>query len=158
VFAREFFTKDQRSNLPQVPACPKCNGKKGELEHYATGVLPLLGRHADAAANLSLLYPRLEKNAKLRRETEEKKEKVWVKQDGLFLPTMKIPFDSAKRRKLFRFIVKGLMWYHWEVLLMPEDFVDAKLLAKEEEDKLWTVFCMQTNKRVKESLGAGTVR
>jgi hypothetical protein len=63
LFAREFFLKTQRANLPQVPTCDRCNGEKSKLEHYLTAVLPFGGRHPDALTNLSqMVEPRLAKN------------------------------------------------------------------------------------------------
>jgi HNH endonuclease len=48
VVAKEFFLKEDRGNLPQVPACLECNGKKAKLEHYLLSVLPLGSRRPDA--------------------------------------------------------------------------------------------------------------
>jgi hypothetical protein len=68
VLGRGFFLKQRRDNLPQVPACAPCNGKKAELEHYLMSVLPFGGRHADATENLEVVVPgRLEQNRALHR-------------------------------------------------------------------------------------------
>ena len=32
IFARGFFVKRARANLPQVPTCELCNGRKADLE------------------------------------------------------------------------------------------------------------------------------
>jgi|SRR6516165_636442 hypothetical protein len=70
VFAREFFLVNQRDNLPQVPACDKCNNEKSRLEHHLTALLPFGGSHADALTNLETMVPkRLAKNARLHRRS-----------------------------------------------------------------------------------------
>ena len=48
VFAREFFPQDDRSNIPKVPSCHRCNNLKAALERYATCVLPFGSRHPAA--------------------------------------------------------------------------------------------------------------
>ena len=53
IFAREFFLKHQRVNLPKAPSCNKCNGDKSLLEHYLTAILPFAGRDDDALENLT---------------------------------------------------------------------------------------------------------
>jgi len=50
ILAREFVPVARRSQIPQVPACRRCNKDKSDLEHYLTAGLPFGGRHADAAA------------------------------------------------------------------------------------------------------------
>jgi hypothetical protein len=52
VFAREFFLKSRRANLPQVPACAGCNKEKSELEHYLEGEAKLGRRDSDLVAVL----------------------------------------------------------------------------------------------------------
>lgn len=40
VIARKFFLVERRADLPQVPACTRCNGRKAELESYLMMILP----------------------------------------------------------------------------------------------------------------------
>ena len=40
ILAREFVPVAHRSQIPQVPACRRCNKDKSDLEHYLTAVLP----------------------------------------------------------------------------------------------------------------------
>lgn len=69
VVGRKFFLEERRGNLPQVPACKRCNNRKSELEAYLMTVLPFGAKNADAAEILAkLVPPRLEKNAKLERK------------------------------------------------------------------------------------------
>jgi hypothetical protein len=71
VWGRGFCLEQYRDNLPQVPACGKCNGEKSTLEHYLMTVLPFGCQHRDSQATLKTLVPkRLEKNAKLFRELQ----------------------------------------------------------------------------------------
>lgn len=119
VFAREFFLKAKRDNLPKVPSCESCNNEKSKLEHYLTAVLPFGGQHPGARENLREMVPgRLAKNLKLHRTlTEESKHTDTEDVPGVTLPTLSLPFNSEILYELFRFIVKGLLWHHWRVAL-----------------------------------------
>lgn len=145
VLCREFFLKDQRANLPKVPACARCNSEKAELEHYLTVVLAFGGRHKDAAGNLSMVPKRLLKNAKLHRE-------LAAGFDG-----ETIPFDPSRLEKLFAMIARGLAWYHWQVLLgdahsaTASIFNDAGKAFFDQALSKWN-----TPRRVTGNLGDGT--
>jgi len=158
VFAKEFFLPDRRNNLPQVPACTKCNRKKSILEHYLTAVLPFGAKHADAAINLeTMVPPRLAKNRKLHYVLAQDREDFWVHEKGLFRPSTKIPFDSTKLNQLFCLIVKGLMWYHWHVLLTPDIFVRAGCIRNTAEKLIHDFFDMNASQRAGDDLGDGTI-
>lgn len=158
VFAREFFLPDRRNNLPQVPACTKCNREKSILEHYLTTVLPFGAKHSDAAINLEkMVPPRLAKNIKLHHHLTEKRKDIWAEEKGLFLPSIKIPFDSKKLDRLFCFIVKGLIWYHWGVLLTPNTFVRAGCITNKAEKLIQDLLNKNASQRVKSDLGSGTI-
>src|ERR1700730_13608854 len=80
---KKFFLEEKRGNLPQVPACRRCNNRKSELEGYLMTVLPFGAKHADAARNLqTLVPPRLENNAKLFRKLQ----KGYAKSGGTSIP------------------------------------------------------------------------
>jgi hypothetical protein len=118
VFAREFFLPARRADLPKVPACHTCNDEKGRLEHYLTTTLGFGACHADALTNLAEMVPaRLAKNAALARFLNYGEGRVWAPEGRLVVPVMTLPIDGDKIGQLFRFIVKGLMWHHWGVLL-----------------------------------------
>lgn len=158
VFAREFFLPDKRGNLPKVPACKRCNGDKSELEHYLTAVFPFGACHADAATHLEeMVPPRLAKNRKLHYRLAQERDYSWVHQNGLFRPTMKLPFDSTKLNQLFCLIVKGLMWYHWSVLLTSDVFVRAGCLMNKAEQLFQNFFNKNASQRVIVDLGDGTI-
>lgn len=109
VFAREFFLEADRTNLPQVPSCRKCNDEKSRLEHYLTTVLPFGGRHSQARQNLDLMVPkRLRKNQKLHRKLLAGHTETSV------------PLDGEKVEAMFRLIARGLVWYHWKVYINDE--------------------------------------
>ncbi len=135
VFAREFFVAGGNQVLPQVPACAKCNGEKATLEHYLTALLPFGGRHAKARENLeTMVPPRLNKNKKLHHHLAARTRTVWARErTGLLLPTMTLPLDFARVEALFTFIVKGLVWYHWQTYLTSDHFVTVLALSQHGE-------------------------
>lgn len=158
VFAREFFLPGHRNNLPKVPACPKCNGEKSELEHYLSAVLPFGGRHESATDNLSTLVPkRLENNHRLHRTLDAGRIEGWSSESGLYCQTMALPFNSEALVALFAFIVKGLLWFHWRTYLTNEHFVEVIPLTKHGEK--WfdeNLMGLIPRTRVTENLGEGT--
>ncbi len=109
VIAAKFFLEPQRRDLPEVPACQRCNNEKSHLEDYLMVVLGFGAKHPDAKVNLdTLVRRRLENNLRLKRELE-------AGFDGV-----KIPFDHPEKiETLFAMIAQGLAWYHWKVLLKP---------------------------------------
>jgi hypothetical protein len=158
VFAREFFLPDKRNNLPQVPACERCNREKSELEHYLTAVLPFGGRHKDAYTNLrKMASRRLEKNLSLARQITYGRKNIWSKENSLFQLSMKIPFDFSKLSQLIIFIIKALMWHHWDILLTSESFIRAGCLKNEFELLFNNFFQGNAKQRVEVDLGNGTI-
>jgi hypothetical protein len=135
VFAREFFVKTQkaRADLPQIPTCDQCNGEKSRLEHYLTTVLPFGARHPDALANLNeLVEPRLAKNKMLHRRRAQDSSRVWTRtESGLHALTTALPFEPERLVDLFQYIVRGLLFYHWNVRLTVDAFCDLHLLASD---------------------------
>lgn len=109
VFAREFFLKVYRANLPQVPACDACNRAKSELEHYFVTLLPFGARHPVAERNLREQVPgRIAKNRKLQRSLAAGWGQAWSKEGGVYVSAATLPVDSAKLESLVALIVKGL--------------------------------------------------
>jgi hypothetical protein len=158
VFAREFFINVRRGNLPKVPACDSCNNEKSRLEHYLTAVLPFGGRHADSSENLStLVEPRLAKNAKLHNELNAGLGQVWSREGGLMVPVRTLPVDGGKVGKLFEFIMKGLLWHHWKIILQPDRHaLWAGFLTPVGIEFYRSFFSMNSNARVSANLGEGT--
>jgi hypothetical protein len=120
VVCRQFFLERHRGDLPKVPACKLCNGRKGSLELYLTTVMLFGGRHADATESLASLAPkRLGGNRRLAREIAEGIEYT-APIDSSGRPSMTAPFDSEKLRELYEMIARGLAWHHWLLMLPPE--------------------------------------
>lgn len=160
VFAREFFMPDKRGNLPKVPACEQCNNEKSRLEHYLTAVLPFGGRHADASAALAGMVPdRLAKNARLHRELAEGSERALVREnEEPALATLAIPFDGQILERLFAFIVRGLVYFHWGVTLGEQHGVRLMVLTGAGEEAFAPFFDMGARQQVVGDLGDGTFR
>jgi hypothetical protein len=158
VFAREFFINVRRGNLPKIPACEACNHEKSKLEHYLTAVLPFGGRHIDSAQNLStLVEPRLAKNAKLYNALNAGRRQVWGREGGLLVPVSTLPIDGDKIDRLFVFIIKGLLWHHWNVILEPgRHGLWAGFLTPAGVQVHRQFFAMNGNARVSANLGEGT--
>ena len=158
VFARQFFLPAQRANLPQVPACDRCNGDKAKLEHYLTAILPFGGQHADALNNLSeMVAPRLAENKKLHRNIAQNASQVWTQtQSGLHARSMAVPFECEKLIELFRYIVRGLLFHHWDVRLTGEHSLDVMLIASGRPNIFDGLMRLPAKARVCGNLGNGT--
>lgn len=134
VFARQFFPKDRRANLPQVCACAPCNAEKSQLEHYALSILPFGGQHPDSAAILQTEVPgRLAKNRKLHRELAEGRRDVSVAEGGEVRDGMTIPLDPEKLFALFALIARALVAFHWSRIVPPDYIVEASALSRQGE-------------------------
>ena len=159
VFAREFFLESERGNLPQVPACSSCNGEKSVLEHYLATVLPFGGQHRDALRLLSERVPRrLAKNQKLHRELAAGMREEWAEgANGLIAKRMALPFDSTRIEGLFAFIVKGLIYRHWSILL-PQGYGADAALMREAGQPHWERLRAHPNAghHVSDDLGSGS--
>src|ERR1035438_8357383 len=104
VIAAKFFLEPQRGNLPEVPACQRCNNEKSHLEDYLMVVLGFGAMHPDAKVNLDTLVPRrLENNLRLKRDLEA----GYDASSGA-----SIPFNHEKLEKLLAMIAQGLAWHH----------------------------------------------
>jgi hypothetical protein len=139
----------QRGNLPQVPACERCNNEKSHLEDYLMVVLAFGAKHPDAAENLGkLVLRRLENNLRLKRE-------LAAGYDASGGTT--IPFDHRKLEKLFAMIAQGLAWHHWGVLLKLGFSAIAALFNDAGEPFFAQMLSgWNTPIRVSENLGNGT--
>jgi hypothetical protein len=140
-----------------VPACQACNDAKGRLEHYLTAVLPFGGRHTDAATSLAeFVPPRLARNAALHKHLSQGRQRVWAREGNLAVPVTTLPVDSLKIEALFRYIVKGLVWHHWQVLLSAETGVWAGGLTNRGVDMHRRLLATNARQRASANLGNGT--
>lgn len=155
VFARGFFLVNQRGNLPQAPACRKCNTEKSRVEHHLTALLPFAGRHADALANLqTTVMKRLANNARLHKELVHGRGTTWNRSEGgLLVRQMTLPM-GGQLEKLFEYIAKGLLWHHWKVRLTNDHTVVAGLVPDNFLDAFSKV---PPDRRVNVNLGDDTV-
>lgn len=160
VFAREFFTEDKRGNIPKVPACDRCNNEKSRLEHHLTTVLPFGGRHDDALANLECMVPdRLAKNMRLHRELMQGRKPALLQESSAqVLPSLTIPFDGAILERLFHFIVRGLAFYHWCVLIGDQHGARVMTLTPTGQKAFSVFLAMGAKQQVNVDVGGGTFR
>ena len=161
IFAREFFTIEDRINLPKAPACQVCNNNKSKFEHYLTATLPFAGRHSQAVQNLETGIPRrLAKNQRLKRELLGSMEPGWLKEDnGLYQRTSMFDFDNSKLEGWLKFVGRGLAWHHWKLYLLPDDDVSVVFMTdKNSEEWAKMTSNWRNARRVVENLGNGTVK
>jgi hypothetical protein len=159
VFARRFFLEAQRGNLPQVPTCDACNYEKSKLEHYLTAVLPFGGRHPDALVNLSeMVEPRLAKNKKLHRHLSQNSSRVWTRTESrLHARSMALPFEPERVVELFKLVVRGVLFHHWNLRLTDDHFCEVRLLASDGQEIFDRFMRMRSKATVTENLGNATV-
>ena len=87
VIAKSFFFEEDRANLPQVPACKKCNNDKSGLEHYATAALLTGTKHVEGDRyRQEEVAPRITKNRKLQMELGINNPPIWIKVDSIVQP------------------------------------------------------------------------
>lgn len=160
VFAREFFVEDGRDYLPKIPACEACNNEKSQLEHYLTAVLPFGGRHPDGLKNLQDNVPgRLEKNLRLHRELAEGRARVIIEETaGQALQLLTVPFDGKILERLFRFIVKGLVFHHWGATLGDKHGVRVITITPTGQEAFAVFLGINTRRQVSNDLGNGAFR
>jgi hypothetical protein len=157
VFARKFFLADRRDNLPKVPACVRCNGKKAALELYLSAVLPLGANHKDAIPNAEMAEGRVRKNAKLHRELIAGITKELIEiSPGVHGERLVMPFSMAPLHELFPFIVKALAWHHWNIELSPQFGVRVGSLPRAGEQFLAPLMELNVGNLVERNWGEGT--
>ncbi|OXC76690.1 HNH endonuclease [Caballeronia sordidicola] len=159
VVARGFFLPSERADLPQVPACARCNNEKSRLEHHLLTVLPFGARHAAAAHTLDEMVPgRLQKNARLHRDLLAGWDTRWLGAYGQpWVEQRILPLDSRLVTHLCEFMMIGLAWYHWQADLAPPSQVRAEFFSPGGAATFETLFANQRwGARLDESLGGGT--
>jgi hypothetical protein len=159
VLAREFVPVAHRGEIPQVPACSACNSEKATLEHYLTSVLPFGGRHADALDNLSNNVPkRLEKDKKLHRALAAGSSREWSPEpSGILRHSVTVPLDGEKLEKLVAFIVRGLAFHHWGVVLGADMVVDVHSLTKRGEGVYKQLGALNASQKIMGNIGQGAL-
>jgi hypothetical protein len=100
---------------------------------------------------------RLARNRKLHRELARGTENIWTKEaTGIYVRTSAVPFDGERLEDLLTFIVRGLMWHHWQVLIGANSFVDVLSLTARGERIFARYAGMNATQRVENNLGDGT--
>ena len=128
VIAREFFFEKDRANLPQVPACARCNNTKPALEHYATAALMTGSNHIHGDRyRREKVAPRLSKNRKLQRDMGIDDPPIWTEIRGIAQPIHVLKLEPDKINKLMAMIVKGLYYFHFEQPLDPQFYADVSM-------------------------------
>ncbi|WP_186192480.1 HNH endonuclease [Burkholderia gladioli] len=132
VVARSFFSVDERDNLPQVPTCATCNSTKSALETYLTALLPQGARHRDDVADYwTESRRRIDKNKKLYRELQAGAA-IYKRVDGMGKPVTEttIPIDSLKLLELSKYIAKGLLFHHWQVIVPKDQIIHSQFMSE----------------------------
>lgn len=125
VVARCFFTVPERDNLPQVPACEPCNCAKSDLELYLAAILPQGARHQeDVSEYWAASRARLDKNLKIKRQIANGFARFQrINEEGARVDESVIPIESELLLQLSGMIAKGLLFYHWGVIVPAETCV-----------------------------------
>jgi hypothetical protein len=124
IISRKFFPAEFRANLPKAPSCRRCNEAKSQLEHYLTAVLPFSSNHITALKSQDeKVNRRLNKNLPLKNELRSGISSAWFPlKNGKVEKTIAIPFQSDKLIEYCEYIVKGLIWYEWDIIV-PKHYV-----------------------------------
>lgn len=157
VIARQFFPSGERPDIPKVPACDECNGRKAELENYFTALLPFGSNHPSAQTVLvDDVSRRLDKNRKLARELNFLAGYSWGENDsGLIVPSLELPVDEALLEEMFSMICRGLLHHHYSVQLGDNYFVKVGALTEYGEDIFKREHFPTTKGNVYDDLGPG---
>lgn len=160
VFPREIFQLEQRSMLPKVPSCLKCNNEKSKLEHYLLSVLPFGATHSNAHKALSIdVVRRLSKNRKLHEKIKKESGYCFIPSSNNDLETrLTIRLDFQMLHDFIGFIGRGLMWHHWEKSLPLNYSLKVFTPSPTGMSFLDGLFQLSTSYRVDVNLGNGTVR
>ena len=113
VLARSLFLPEDRSNLPKIPACSRCNSAKSKLETYAAAALLAGSQHFEAVrVRREFVSRSLAKNQAVARELGIYRTATWMSVNGVFQKMHPLTIDAAKIKSLMDFIVRGLYYFH----------------------------------------------
>jgi SEC-C motif len=151
VVSRKFFLEERRGDLPQAPACKRCNNRKSQLENYLVIVLGFGAKHRDAAVNLKTqVIHRLENkaNAKLLRKLQKGFERSG---------SAGIPFDHKPLQELCAMIAKALAWQNFGVRL-GKGFAAIASVFMNEGQRGFAQLLARGKAHVSGNLGEGTFK
>ncbi len=159
VFAREFFLARHRANLPQVPACKRCNNEKSTLETYLLQILPLGANHPDALETSSTLMPKRAahvSNKILRSILEHPNKPVsLIDQSGQQHERIPVHLDAGKLTDWCGMVARGLANFHWGITTPKYEIKTIPLALSVESEILAMVGSFSGGERVQETLGNG---
>ncbi len=158
IFARGFFPIEERDRLPCVPSCDPCNRQKAALENYLVTILPFGGESDASGKMLREAVPRrLENNKKLHRQISQGRSRVWVNRGDMILPSLAVPIDAERLNSLFAMIAKGLVAYHWNIVIPSGHVSRAGMFTQTGERLVRNLFKSHTPAAVVQGrLGADT--
>jgi hypothetical protein len=151
VFGRKFFLRERRGDLPQAPACKRCNNEKSQLENYLMIVLGFGAKHRDAVVNLKTqVAHRLENkaNAKLLRKIQKGYERS---------RSTSIPLEHKPLGQLCAMIAKALAWHHFGVRLR-KGFSSIASVFKNDGEVFFAQFLARGKTHVSGDLGESTFK
>lgn len=124
IISRKFFPESFRENLPKAPSCKHCNSAKSKLEHYLTAVLPFSSDHITALkSQVEKINRRLNKNLPLKNELRTGIiPALFPAKNGSIEKTIAIPFRPENLIEYCEYLVRGLIWYEWNVIV-PKHYV-----------------------------------
>ncbi len=132
IISRQFFPSNFRDNLPKAPSCKRCNEAKSQLEHYLTAVLPFSSNHTTALkSQKEKVNRRLNKNLPLKDKLRSGITDAWFpSKNGAVEKTIAIPFQTDKLIEYCEYIVKGLVWYEWHVIVPKQYVIEVMTLTQ----------------------------
>jgi hypothetical protein len=105
-----------------------------------------------------MVPPRLAKNRKLHRILSEHSSKVWTRTDsGLCARSTALPFEPERLIELFMYIVRGVLFDHWNVRFTGEQFSEVVLLASDGQKMFDRLMQKPAKDRISRNLGNGTI-
>lgn len=157
VLSRQFFLPAKRDKLPKVPSCKECNNKKSKLEHYLTAIMPFGGQHPDAGITLSTMVPpRLARNKKLHSILSGGVGYVYVSENGgPWIRRMQLPFEPKHLLDLCEFLIKGLAWHHWKILLTPDHIIKTGFFTETGSKIFDQLLFLKSKNHIVVNLGGG---
>jgi hypothetical protein len=159
VFARQFFVESDRANLPEVPACARCNNDKSASENYLLQLLPLGASHAGADNVRTNLMPKRAAhhgNKVLRQTLESPNSPVWLlDSEGQKHERIPVLVDAQKLKNWCGAIAQGLAYFHWGTALAAVDIDVIPLADTVETEILSLVTAKNTGCYIEQSVGRG---
>jgi hypothetical protein len=132
---KAMFVKD-RANLPQVPACARCNNEKSRLENYFLALVLAGSNHPDGDRyREEFIKPRLRKNRRFAHAIASARPIVRPN-NGRFEQAYAVNISADETTALMEMIALGLYYHHTGGPLDPTYRAMARIFAPEHEREL----------------------